>query len=62
MLEDYQMNFEQPCTCTEKPRRCLLCNGTGIVPTELGKEVLSLIKHNLKYFIDDLEDMLPFYE
>ena len=36
--------------------RCHACNGAGYVPTELGRSVLSLMRHNLKPMLEDLKE------
>lgn len=36
-------------------KRCGLCNGAGHVPTEQGQRILSLLRHNLKPMLEDLQ-------
>jgi hypothetical protein len=35
-------------------RRCGNCNGSGYVPTEYGRRILALIRHNFKPMLEDV--------
>jgi DnaJ-class molecular chaperone len=34
--------------------RCGVCDGAGYVPTDLGEQILSLVRHNLRPMYDEL--------
>jgi DnaJ-class molecular chaperone len=36
--------------------RCSICNGAGYVPTEYGKKVLALLRHNFRSMLEDVRD------
>jgi DnaJ-class molecular chaperone len=57
--------LEQPCSnCFGKGYelgymgrvRCCVCDGSGYEPTEFGKRVLSLMRHNFKPMLHDAQD------
>ncbi len=35
--------------------KCELCDGTGFAATPLGREVLELVRHNLRNILEELE-------
>jgi hypothetical protein len=46
--------MEQLCwKCKGRCQRCDQCDGVGYLPTEFGKKILALLRHNLKPILQD---------